>query len=88
MKSALSHNEIEILDHQVATLCYQLSEIAGLLETRLGETMSWQPRRATPSRNSPSSRSAYAAGCRCPRGAARKPIRKPRDWGGHGVMQN
>jgi hypothetical protein len=38
MKSALSHNEIEILDHQVATLCYQLSEIAGLLESRLGET--------------------------------------------------
>ena len=38
MKSALSHNEIEILDHQVAALCYQLSEIAGLLESRLGET--------------------------------------------------
>jgi len=38
MKSALSHNEIEILDHQVATLSYQLSEIAGLLESRLGET--------------------------------------------------
>jgi hypothetical protein len=38
MKSALSHNEIEILDHQVASLCYQLSEIAGLLESRLGET--------------------------------------------------
>lgn len=37
MKSALSHNEIEILDHQVATLCYQLSEIAGLLESRLGD---------------------------------------------------
>ena len=28
---------IEILDHQVATLCYQLSEIAGLLESRLGD---------------------------------------------------
>jgi hypothetical protein len=38
MKSALSRNEIEILDHQVATLSYQLSEIAGLLESRLGET--------------------------------------------------
>jgi hypothetical protein len=38
MKSALSHNEIEILDRQVATLSYQLSEIAGLLESRLGET--------------------------------------------------
>jgi len=37
MKSALSHNEIEILDRQVATLSYQLSEIAGLLESRLGE---------------------------------------------------
>jgi predicted nucleic acid-binding Zn-ribbon protein len=36
MRSALSHNEIEILDHQVATLSYQLSEIAGLLESRLG----------------------------------------------------
>ena len=38
MRSALSHNEIEILDHQVAALCYQLSEIAGLLESRLGAT--------------------------------------------------
>jgi hypothetical protein len=38
MKSALSRNEIEILDHQAATLSYQLSEIAGLLESRLGET--------------------------------------------------
>jgi hypothetical protein len=38
MKSALSHNEIEILDHQVATLSYQLSQIVGLLESRLGET--------------------------------------------------
>lgn len=38
MKAALSHNEVEILDRQVATLCYQLSEIAGLLESRLGET--------------------------------------------------
>jgi len=38
MKSTLSHNEIEILDRQVATLSYQLSSIAGLLESRLGET--------------------------------------------------
>jgi hypothetical protein len=38
MKSALSHNEIEILDRQVATISYQLSEIAGLLESRLGQT--------------------------------------------------
>jgi hypothetical protein len=37
MKSALSHNEIEILGRQVATLSYQLSEIAHLLETRLGD---------------------------------------------------
>jgi hypothetical protein len=37
MQSALSHNEIEILDRQVATLSYQLSEIAGSLESRLGE---------------------------------------------------
>ena len=37
MKSALSHNEIQILDRQVATLSYQLSEITGLLESRLGE---------------------------------------------------
>jgi hypothetical protein len=38
MQSALSPNEIEILGRQVATLSYQLSEIAGLLESRLGET--------------------------------------------------
>jgi hypothetical protein len=38
MKSALSQNEVEILDRQVATLSYQLSEIAGSLESRLGET--------------------------------------------------
>ncbi|HTW65137.1 MAG TPA: hypothetical protein VME17_11000 [Bryobacteraceae bacterium] len=38
MKSALSHNEIQILDHQVATLSYQLSEIVNLLESRLGRT--------------------------------------------------
>lgn len=38
MKAALSRNEMEILDRHVATLTHQLSEIAGLLETRLGET--------------------------------------------------
>ncbi len=38
MKSALSHNELEILDRQVAALSYQLSEIAGSLESRLGDT--------------------------------------------------
>jgi len=38
MRSALSHNEIQILDHQVATLSYQLSEIASLLESRLGDS--------------------------------------------------
>jgi hypothetical protein len=38
MRSALSHNEIEILDRQVATLGYQLSEIARLLESRLGDS--------------------------------------------------
>jgi hypothetical protein len=38
MRSALSHNEVEILDRQVATLSYQLSEIAGLLESRLGDS--------------------------------------------------
>lgn len=37
MKSALSRNEIEILDRQVAALTYQLSEIATSLESRLGE---------------------------------------------------
>jgi hypothetical protein len=37
MKAALSNNEIVILDRQVADLSYQLSEIAGLLESRLGE---------------------------------------------------
>jgi hypothetical protein len=36
MKSALSHNEVELLDRQVAILSYQLSEIAGSLESRLG----------------------------------------------------
>jgi len=38
MKSALSPNELEILDRQVAALSYQLLEIAGSLESRLGET--------------------------------------------------
>jgi predicted nucleic acid-binding Zn-ribbon protein len=38
MRPALSHNELEILDRQVATLSYQLSEIARSLESRLGET--------------------------------------------------
>ncbi|HTC36014.1 MAG TPA: hypothetical protein VK724_21730 [Bryobacteraceae bacterium] len=38
MKSALSHNELEILDRQVAALSLQLSEIAGSLESRLGDT--------------------------------------------------
>lgn len=38
MKTALSHNEIEILDHQVATLYCQLSELAGSLESRLGKS--------------------------------------------------
>jgi hypothetical protein len=36
MQSALSHNELEILDRQVAAISYQLSEIAGSLESRLG----------------------------------------------------
>jgi hypothetical protein len=38
MKAPLSQNEMEILDRQVATLDYQLSEIAQLLESRMGET--------------------------------------------------
>jgi hypothetical protein len=38
MKAALSRNEMEILDRHVATLTHQLSEIAELLESRLGET--------------------------------------------------
>jgi hypothetical protein len=38
MKAPLSHNEMEILDRHVGTLTNQLSEIAGLLESRLGET--------------------------------------------------
>jgi hypothetical protein len=38
MKSPLSQNELEILDRQAATLSYQLTEIANLLDSRLGET--------------------------------------------------
>ena len=38
MKAPLSRNEMEILDRHVATLTNQLSEIANLLESRLGET--------------------------------------------------
>jgi hypothetical protein len=38
MRPALSRNELEILDRQVAALSYQLSEIAGSLEARLGTT--------------------------------------------------
>jgi hypothetical protein len=38
MQSALSHNEIEILDRQTVTLSYQLSELADSLESRLGDS--------------------------------------------------
>lgn len=38
MKTPLSQNELEILDRQAAALVYQLTEIANLLETRMGET--------------------------------------------------
>ncbi len=38
MKASLSRNEMEILDRHVATLTLQLSEVANLLESRLGET--------------------------------------------------
>lgn len=38
MKAPLSRNEIEILNRHVATIAHQLSEIGGLLESRLGET--------------------------------------------------
>lgn len=37
MNAPLSQNEMEILDRQVAALNYQLSEIAHLLESRIGE---------------------------------------------------
>jgi len=36
MKSALSHNEMAILDRQMATLTYQMNEIVSLLDSRLG----------------------------------------------------
>jgi len=38
MNAKLSPNEMEMLGRQVAALSYQLVEIAGSLETRLGET--------------------------------------------------
>jgi hypothetical protein len=38
MRSALSHNEIEILHRQTGTLSYQLSELADSLESRLGDS--------------------------------------------------
>jgi hypothetical protein len=38
MKAPLSQNELEILDRQAAALVNQLTEIANLLETRLGES--------------------------------------------------
>ena len=36
LKAALSQNELETLDRQVATIDYQLGEIANLLESRVG----------------------------------------------------
>jgi hypothetical protein len=38
MKSPLSHNELVILDRQMAMVARQLSEIAALLESRQGES--------------------------------------------------
>ena len=38
MKSPLSQNELVILDRQMAMVSRHLSEIASLLESRLGET--------------------------------------------------
>jgi hypothetical protein len=38
MKSPLSQNELVILDRQMAMVARHLSEIASLLESRLGET--------------------------------------------------
>jgi hypothetical protein len=38
MNAKLSQNEMEMLGRQAAALSYQLSEIAGSLESRLGET--------------------------------------------------
>jgi len=39
MQSPLSKNELLILDRQTAMVARQLSEIASLLESRLGETV-------------------------------------------------
>ena len=38
IRTPLSPNEIQILDRQVATLNYQLTEIAALLEARFGDS--------------------------------------------------
>ncbi len=38
MKVPLSRNEMELLDRQMATVNFQLTEIAHLLEVRLGNT--------------------------------------------------
>ena len=38
MRVPLSRNEMEILDRQMATVNFQLTEIAHLLEVRLGST--------------------------------------------------
>ncbi len=38
MRLPLSRNEMEILDRQLATLNFQMTEIAHLLEVRLGNT--------------------------------------------------
>ena len=38
MKVPLSRNEMELLDRQMATVNFQLTEIAHLLEVRLGST--------------------------------------------------
>jgi hypothetical protein len=38
MQPALSSNELELLDRQVAALSHQLSEMTGSLESRLGDT--------------------------------------------------
>ena len=38
MKAPLSQNEFETLDRQMATLNYQLTDIANLVESRLGQT--------------------------------------------------
>ena len=36
--SPLSRNEMEVLDHLVSGIKHQLSEVAGVLKSRLGET--------------------------------------------------